>query len=153
MDSNIANQLSNEFESALSEILPGLYQSLQQHQVSSPLEIDLEPGLLEVVNMTTCVCCIVNGAMKCGPMYQPPAPGANEDTLGLGIEQAQQLCKDVASKLHAVLPGLSQSIKQTGGSFEVHFFIDPAKANDRQPVVCQWVGGAPQGNILQCSSS
>ncbi|GEM_PF-6061906 len=152
MDSDMAQQLSDEFASALSKILPDLTQLLQSNQILTTLEIDLEPFLLQMLSQATCTCCFVNGVMKCGPNYTPLAPGVTNNTGGLDPQRAQQLCDNVASNLFTVLPGLSQSVKQAGGSFEVHFFIDPTKADDEQPVVCTWVSDA-QGSILQCSSS
>lgn len=154
MDSDKANQLSDEIKSALSEVLPDLKQLLQQYQVASPLEINL--GLNSLLSMaTSCPCCLVNGILKCNSAYSPHRlQTADEDTLGLDPEKVKQLSTDVGSKLSTVLPHLGQSMKQ-GDQFplEVHFRIDPATVDSGQPMVCQWVTDKPQGDILQCSNS
>lgn len=153
MDSDKANQLSDEIKSALSEILPDLNQLLQQYQVSSPLEINLE--LNSLLSMaTSCPCCLVNKVLKCGLRYSPHLLNtADEDTLGLDPEKVKQLSTDVGLKLSTVLSHLSQSMKQ-GDQFplEVHFRIDPAIVDSGQPMDCQWITNTPQGDILQCSN-
>ena len=150
MDSVKAQQLSSEFESALSKVLPDLAQLLQKNQVSKTLEIDLGSDFLNVANTATCTCCYIKGVLKCGSMYSPPAPmSAGEDTLGMTPDQSLMFCKDVELKLSTVLPALSQFVKPVNEFFEIHFLIDPATVNPGQSVVCQW----GSDSILQCSNS
>ncbi|WP_446880373.1 hypothetical protein [Phormidesmis sp. 146-33] len=144
MNSVTVNEVSYEFESALSEILPDLYQLLQHYQVSSPLEIHLF-GLADdsVSSDRSCFCDgFIQKPCRCG-ITSDPLP------IGLDSEKAQQLLEDVDSKLSTILPCLSQSAQQIDKSFEVHFLIEPAKANSGQLVACQWICD----NILKCSDS
>lgn len=151
MNSDTVNQVSYEFESALSDILPDLYQLLQHYQVSSPLEIvlnNLDPEL----GILCCVRC--NGLRYCGnppllPPWCPPASCLNltdiDDIPGSEPEETQQFSTDLASILSTVLPRLSESIQQMDERFEVRFCIDPAIANSSH-VSCRFVDG-----ILLCS--
>jgi hypothetical protein len=152
MDSDKATQVSSEFKSGLSEIMPELVQLLQNNQVSRTLEIELELDFLNMANQAACTCCLVNGIMKCGSMYQAYPHKASEDTLGLDPEKVRQLCTDVESKLFTVLRRLSLSTKQTYGIFKAQILIDPDTANPEQPIVCQWVSDTLKSNILQCSN-
>lgn len=151
MNSDNANQLSDEFEAALSEILPDLVQLLQRYQVSSTLEIDLEPQFLNTGTMTSCTCCWVDRTRyRCGlPGYNKIQQGA----LGLDPAKAEQLSKDIQSKLSTVVQGLSSSVEPTNNSFAVHFVVNPAITNSEQSVICQWDNNSSQGGILQCSNS
>lgn len=153
MDSDKAKQVSHEIESVLSEILPDLAQLLQHYQVSRALEIDLVDLPNTPDSLKAATCCFHNGLLRCACTYAYGAfkPG-DAPELGLNPEQAQQLCRDVASKLSTILPRLSQSAQQTDEIFEVHFLIDPATANPGQPVVCKWDSDTSRGNILQCSN-
>jgi hypothetical protein len=146
MDTENATQLSNEFQSALSEILPDLHQLLQEYKISETLKIDLESGFFNIGNAAVCTCCLVNGGLRCGSAYQ--APGVHELALGLDNETAESFCQDISLKLRAVVP----SIKQADMGFGVHLSIDPFTVNNEQSVVCKW-GDEPQGHILHCSSS
>jgi hypothetical protein len=141
-----ATQLSNEFQSALSKILPDLYQLLQKYQVTETLEIELESDFFNIGNAAIYTCCLVDGKLRCGSAYQ--APGVHEPALGLDKETAEKFCQEISLKLRAVLP----SIKQANAGFGMQLSIDPATANDEQSVVCKWDDQSP-GHILQCSSS
>ena len=145
MDTNTATQLSHEFESALSEILPDLYQLLQQYQVSSSLEIVLNNPISPLL------CCIrCNGRSYCGnPPVPPPecqsVPSCLEltdkiDPPGAEPEETQQFSKDLASMLSTILPRISEFIQQMDESFDVRFLIDPTTVNDSQ-MSCRFING------------
>jgi hypothetical protein len=144
MDSNKAQQLSDEIESTLSEILPDLYQSLQAYPVSSTLEIHLFNLADDTVSSAgSCVCNgVIQKPCNCGVTSDPSLPG-------LDSEKAQQLCADVDLKLSTILPRLSRSAQQSDESFKLHFLIDPATVDPVQSVACQWINC----DILQCSNS
>jgi hypothetical protein len=145
MDTANATELSDEFQSAFSGILPDLYQLLQIYHVSSSLEIHLS-NLVDYSTSST-GSCFCNGVIqrpcKCDGITTIPPE------LGLDDDKAQRLLTELDSQLSTILPGLSQSAQQMDESFEIHFLIDPAAANSGQPVVCQWTCD----NILKCSDS
>ncbi len=140
MDSDTADQLSNKFESALSEILPDLTQLLQQYQVSEVLTIELK--ILMGCHPTP------NGGHVCNwqPVIEPTpeVPGFGE--IGEpDPETAQQFWIDIASKMFATMTLLSQSIQQAKEKFKAHIIIDPA-AMDNIRLSCKFVDG-----VLLCT--
>lgn len=156
MNSNTTIQLSDEFESAISEILPDLYQLLQLYQVSGTFELrlvapDQSPTIAENHIPPVCVShwdwqC---RCYKCNFLPQDQEPSV-ASKLGIDSEKLQQFCTDLGSKLSAS-PRLNQlsSMRADQQSFEVHFPIDPATVNFEQTVVCRWVSN----DTLQCSNS
>ena len=140
MDANTTTQLSNEFESALSEILPDLYQLLQSYQISTTLEIVLF-DLCDLADESHLrgISCV------CGKQYQNPCKCTDPPGLEMDLETAQQFCTDIDSTLSMILPRLGQSAQQVDESFEVHFLIDSAPANSSQ-LSCRFVDG-----VLLCS--
>lgn len=142
MDCNKAHQLSNEIESAFSEILPDFYQLLQDYKVSCILEIRLFN--LDDDSLFSAGSCFCNGVTqkpcKCGPLT------SDRPALGLDSEKGQQFREEVDSKLRTILPRLRQSAEQIDQSFEVHFLIHPATVNPEQPVACHWIND----KILKC---
>jgi hypothetical protein len=142
MDSQNATQVSSEFESALSAIMPDLAQLLQNYQLSEILQINVEG-----MSLAGCTCCVIDGGMVCTSSYRQRT--TSEDTLGLTPEKAEQLSKDVESKLSEVWASLSPSVQQPNESFELRLLVNPAIAYPKQTTVCKWL----QDNVLQCSHS
>ncbi|NJL65206.1 MAG: hypothetical protein HC903_29735 [Methylacidiphilales bacterium] len=106
MDSQIATQVSSEFESALSVIMPDLAQLLQQYQVSGVLKAELTPAFNG--------CTYPNGIPSCTALpsgiefvYQLIGFGEEQDT-----EIVQKFWTDIASKLFELETLLNQSIKK-----------------------------------------
>jgi hypothetical protein len=143
MDSQNATQERSEIESALSAIVPDLAQLLQSYQLSKILEIDIGG-----VFIMGCGCCFIGGKLRCEAFYGTPVM-TPEDRLGLTLEKAEQLCKDVESKLSKVWASLSPSAQEFAKNFNYSLLIDPATADTEQKTVCKWL----QNNILQCSNS
>lgn len=143
MVSNIPtmNQVSHEFESAFSEILPDLYQLLQQYQQYQISET-FKMVLFDLVHDS-----IVLNSCMCGLNYQKPCncPPRTTTEPGLDSETAEQLCAEIDSILFTILPRLSESAQQIDESFEVHFSINPAAVNN-SCVSCEFVDG-----VLVCS--
>jgi hypothetical protein len=138
MNSVMTNQLSHDFESAYSEILPDLYQLLQHYQVS----------ISSAITIHSCVWC--NGSTYCYPNMPPPPcprprPFDGPEELGLDIEKTQQFYTDVDSKFSTISPRLNQAVQQMDESFEIHFLIDPA-TDSNSHAICRFVDG-----ILICS--
>ena len=134
MDINTATQLSNEFESALAKTLPDLKQVLQQYNVSEALTIRLKRVFQ---------CTYNNGIVECArqtimePVPEVPSYG---DSPSLDSEAAQQFWTNIASKLSEVIALLSESVKPTDESLEVHLCIDPAKLDNSGKMFfpCAW---------------
>jgi hypothetical protein len=148
MDSSRANQISTEFKSALSEILPDLYQVIKHYQVSGVLKtrlhLPISAGCYWVWDGTAWHRICTHPSMQFVPeLLSFGATSEPEDDL------VQQFCTDFASKLFEQVAPLTQSVQQTDESFEVHFSIDPATVNFDQPVVCRWISD----DILKCSTS
>jgi hypothetical protein len=150
MDTQNATQVSSEFESALSAVMPVLAQLLQKYNVSisRTLEIELESSLSFISSGSFgCTCCFINGVMRCGTGYRISLP---QGGVGLDAGKAEQLCQDVQSELSKALRNLSEAAKETNGTFKAQIFINPALDSPGKPIVCQWVS---QDNILKCSNS
>jgi hypothetical protein len=146
MDSDKANQLSNEFASMLSEVLPDLRQLLQSYQISETFEIDLFD--LGTASRS------IKGSCLCNGIFQNPCRCSRSVDISeaeFDSEEARQFCAEVDAKLSAILPRLRQSAEQLDGSFDVHFLIDPAPTSEGKPMVCQWIDDPSEGLILQCS--
>lgn len=149
MNSDTMNQLSYEFESALSDILPDLYQLLHHYQLSSPLEIVLNNLDLDILRCIRC-----NGIPYCSDSSSPPVcpslsrlePTNTVDIPESAPEETPQFSTDLASILSTILPRLRESVQQMDEHFEVHFRIDPAAA-DRSHSSCEFVNGT-----LLCSN-
>jgi hypothetical protein len=133
MDSDKSKQICNEIGSALSEILPALYQLLQDYQVSCPITIK------------QCVSC--NGKLVCWPQQPqdprcpPTTPLDDPSEPELDSEKMQQFYTSIASEMSH----LSQVVQQTDESFEIHVLIDPATASNSY-TTCKFVDG-----ILLCA--
>jgi hypothetical protein len=158
MDSNTADQLSHEFESALSAIIPEIAQVAQQYQVSGAFKAKLkivETALAgQSTGQSTGHCTVINGVRICSTSIEHiNAIEILSETLTpeLDSERAEQLWTEIASTLSSTVALLGQSVQNTGKSFEVHFFIETATLNSEQPVVCQWDNDISEVNILQCS--
>lgn len=150
MNSDTMNQVSNEVKSALTEILPDLHSVLKNYQISRTLDITLV-DLASTGSMDRATCCFHGGRMRCACTSAYGISVNEGDLFGLNPEQAEQFCKEVASKLNAILPQLRQTARQADPHFEVGFRIDPRTAGSGQPVRCKWSSSG--GNILECSSS
>ncbi|NJR19175.1 MAG: hypothetical protein HC785_28025 [Calothrix sp. CSU_2_0] len=163
MDSQNATQVSSEFESALSAILPEIAQLFQQYQVSGVLKAKLKneviipeiPGMPRIPRpeIPPLVCKRINGIMICDLSPSPILLEFVPESLSFGeiskqdTEIVEKFWTDIASKLFEMETLLSQSIQKMGESFEVKFSIDTAKVNLEQSVVCQW----DSNNILHYS--
>ncbi|AFZ01065.1 hypothetical protein [Calothrix sp. PCC 6303] len=144
-----ATSVISEFESGFSKILPDLAKLLQRYNVSTSITLEIEVESPFSSATFGCTCCFVNGVMKCGTGYRISLP---EGGVGLDVEKAEQLCKDVQSELSKVLRNLSEAAKQTNGTFKLQIFINPAPTAPRKPIVCQWVSQNDR-NTLECSNS
>jgi hypothetical protein len=146
MDSSTADQLRNEFESALSAIISAIAQATQQYQVSGAFKTKLKALLTgEVIPAGGGGCQYINGNRICS-IVSPESC-----TPEMVPERAEQFGTEIASILSSTMDLLGQSIQDTGESFEVHFFIETGTLNSEQPVVCQWDRDISEINILQCS--
>jgi hypothetical protein len=155
MDSSVAAQLSQEFESALSEILPDLHQVLQRYKVQRVLGISLEIPVSLAVSSLGCMLVwnaqLQKWEFRCNfsnvsyATNRVVADKPSDDTLGLDADQEKQFCNDISLILGKVLSRLAKPIEKSGESFEVQFLLDPATLKSAE-MVCKW-----DGNILQCS--
>ncbi len=147
MDSQNAKQVSSEFESALSAIMPDLAQLLRNYQVSEILEISVAG---DGVSLASCPCCLRNNRLVCGYAYVYTQPEDADNTLGLTLAKARQLCEDVGSKLSELWASLSPSVQEfSSRDFYYSLLVDPATADTEQKTVCKWL----KENSLQCSNT
>jgi hypothetical protein len=142
MNTANATQLSNEFQSALSEILPGLYQLCQNYRITKSINIDLKSPNPDDFPTFRCIRCIdFNGSpyYVCGP--NPACLLGADDNSGLELppEKVEQFCTDLASKLSTIGARLSQS-QPIDAQFAVQILIHPPRMS------CQLVDG-----VLVCS--
>jgi hypothetical protein len=157
MDGNTADQLSYEFECALSAIIPGITQVIQQYRVSGVLKMNLVIRLAGEGRLAGAGCTYIGGKPTCTGLPPVlleivPEEALNfHETSEAPPELVQQFYTDIASTLSTIMAFLEQSIQRIGKSFEVRFFIDTATLNSEQPIVSQWVSNTSQVNILQCS--
>jgi hypothetical protein len=143
MDSQNAIQVSSEFESALSAILPEIAQLFQQHQASGVLKAEITPafnGCTYPDGIPSCTA--LPSELEFVPQLICFGEPSKQET-----EIVQEFWTDIASKLFELEILLNQSIKKMGDSFKVKFSIDVAKVDIQQSVVCQW----DSNNILHCS--
>ena len=148
MTSNTASLPVKELEATLTEIFPKLAQLLEEHQISSPIEIHLGdlPQTLSARKLRGS-CCFQDGLTICPCAYSGKAFSHNEAlSLGLTDEQAGQFCNKVTASLDMMLPRLSQSAEHLRAISEIHFFIDPTAVNSGQPVTVEMA----DDGTLQC---
>jgi hypothetical protein len=142
MDSNIDNPLSDELESALSEILPSLYQLCQNYRITKSINIDLNSPNLDDFSPLGCIRCIDPTGRPyyvCGA--NPSCLLGADDNSGLELppEKVEQFCTDLASKLSTIGDRLSKS-QPIDAQFAAQILIHPPRMS------CQLVDG-----VLVCS--
>lgn len=146
MDSVKANQLTSEFESKLSALLPDIDGLIDQYQVSGVVKA-------KIGEVSSKGCRYINGVPSCTSVPPELYVSFSPESLRFGVtsdpEVVQQFWTDIASKLYEPVIFLDQSIEQTGEMFEVRFYIDSSTINREQPVVCQWISD----DILKCSNA
>jgi hypothetical protein len=150
MNSEMTSQVSNEIESALSEVLPDLVQVLKHYGVSESVEIRLR-GLKHFSTLDSGERCTVvcsGSPLVCHVVciWDPENPFTNsniENTIVPNPEETQQFCADIESKLPMV--AIRQSVLQTEEVPEIYINIDPALV-DNVRLSCKFVDG-----VIICS--
>jgi hypothetical protein len=150
MNSVMTSQISNEIESALSEVLPDLVQVLKNYGVSEAVEIRLR-GLahfstLDPGGRCTVVCS--GSPLVCHVVcfWDPENPFTNsniENTIVPNPEETEQFCADIESKLP--MAAIKQSVLQSEEVPEIYINIDPAPL-DNVRLSCKFVDG-----VIICS--
>jgi hypothetical protein len=149
MNSEMTSQVSNEIESALSDILPDLVQVLKHYGVSEAVEIRL-CGLEHFSTFHSgerCHWVCNNGVCNLECVWNPDGTFTNssgENTLISNSEESQQFCADIESKLP--MAAVTQSVQQVAVVPEIYININPSLVNNVH-VSCKFVDG-----VIICSN-
>jgi hypothetical protein len=154
MNSDNLNLFSNEIGSALSEVLPNLYQLLKRYHISRTIGAYLVDDHVQLNQSLTNAeppndLCKGHWDPKLGAYVCDSMPESTllvDSPSAVVPENSQLFCTDFVAQLSSS-PRLKQFALQTDEDVKVHIYIDPSKEGSSSTVTCKIIEG-----VLQCSN-